>query len=154
MSETDQKTFAATVQKEGSFTFVPIPFSPRAVWGARPRYHVTGTINGSAVRGCLGVSGDEYFLRLGAAWIRDNGIGPGANVTVTLSLEGPQESNLAVDIVQALSANQATKTFFDGLPTFYRKNYIRWIESAKRPETRVKRIQEMVSLLAAGKRER
>jgi len=94
MSETDQKIFETTVQREGSFTFVAIPFSPRKVWGARPRYHVTGTINGCAVRGCLGVLGQDYFLRLGAAWIRDSGIGPGANVTVSLSLEDPQEGKL------------------------------------------------------------
>ncbi len=86
MDETDQKTFDTTVQREGGFTFVAIPFSPREVWGPKPRYHVTGIINGCAVRGCLGGLGQDYFLRLGAAWIRDSGIGPGAKVTVRLSL--------------------------------------------------------------------
>lgn len=154
MSETQQKTFDTVVQKEGAFTFVSVPFSPRETWGARPRFHVTGTINGHVVRGCLGVFGTDYFLRLGAAWVRDSGIGPGANVTVTLALEGPQESNLAQDIAAALGSNAAAKAFFDGLPTFYRKNYMRWIDSAKRPETRAKRIQDMIALLAAGKREK
>jgi hypothetical protein len=154
VGETDQKSFNAVVQKEGAFTFVAIPFSPREVWGARPRFHVTGTINGSAVRGCLGVQGTAYFLRLGAAWARDTGIGPGAQVTVSLALEGPQEANLAQDIAAALAANAAAKTFFDGLPTFYRKNFMRWIDSAKRPETRAKRIQDMIALLAAGQREK
>jgi hypothetical protein len=87
MSETDQKSFDAIVQREGSFTFVAIPFSPREVWGAKPRYQVTGTINGIPVRGTLGASGQDYFLRLGAAWMRDSGIEPEANVTVRLSLE-------------------------------------------------------------------
>jgi hypothetical protein len=32
MSEPDFKEFIATVQKEGSFTFVALPFSPREVW--------------------------------------------------------------------------------------------------------------------------
>ncbi len=54
----------------------------------------------------------------------------------------------------ALATNTVAKAFFDGLPTFYRKNYIRWIESAKRPETRAKRIVEMMALLAEGKREK
>ena len=88
MSETNQKSFDAIVQKEGSFTFVAIPFSPREVWGAKPRYYVAGTINGISVRGTLGASGQNYFLRLGAAWIRDTGIELGANVSVRLSLEG------------------------------------------------------------------
>jgi hypothetical protein len=92
MNETEQEIFDATVQREGRFTFVAIPFSPREVWGARPRYYVTGTINDISVRGTLGALGQDYFLRLGAAWIRDSGIEPGANVTVRLSLEGGRYS--------------------------------------------------------------
>ena len=87
MSESEQKIFETIVQKEGKFTFVAIPFSPREVWGARPRFYVMGTINGFAVRGTLGALGQDYFLRLGAAWRRDSGIDAGANVVVKLSLE-------------------------------------------------------------------
>ncbi len=87
MSETIKKTFDAIVQKEGSFTFVVIPFSPRDVWGAKPRFRVTGTINGVPARGTLGALGQEYFLRLGAKWMHAAGIEPGAKVTVLLSLE-------------------------------------------------------------------
>jgi len=86
MSELDSKLFIASVQREGSFTFVAIPFSPREVWGARPRYPVTGTINDIAVRGTLGALGKDYFLRLSAGWVRDSGIGIGTKVTVKLSL--------------------------------------------------------------------
>lgn len=146
--------FDAVIQREGGFTFVSIPFSPREVWGVKPRYHVAGTINSHAVRGCLGVLGQDYFLRLGAAWTRDNSVQPGETVKVHLAPEGPQEDNLAADIAKALSENEKAKTFFEDLPTFYRKNYIRWIESAKRGETRAKRITEMMGLLAEGKRER
>lgn len=154
MSDPYQQTFDAVVQSEGKFTFVAIPFSPRAIWGAKPRYYVAGTINEISVRGTLGALGQNYFLRLGAAWMRDSGIEIGANVSVRLSLEGPQEDNIAPDIAKALSDNGKAKEFFDGLPTFYRKNYIRWIESAKREETRLRRIGEMIQLLDEGKRER
>ncbi|PKO08328.1 MAG: hypothetical protein CVU40_16230 [Chloroflexi bacterium HGW-Chloroflexi-2] len=154
MSETKQISFDAVVESEGKFTFVAIPFSPREVWGAKPRFSVCGTINEKAVRGTLGALGQDYFLRLGATWLRDNGINPGDQVNVMLALEGPQEENLAEEIKLALIANEKAKTFFDGLPTFYRKNFIRWIESAKRGETRTKRIKEMLILLEEGKREK
>ena len=154
MNTVTQKSFSATVQKEGKFTFVSIPFSPPEVWGVKPRYQVAGTINDITVRGTLGALGQDYFLRLGAAWMRDSGIEIGAKVRVNLALEGPQENNIAPDIAKALSANKKAKTFFEGLSTFYRKNFIRWIESAKREETRVKRINEMIRLLEEGKREK
>ena len=95
MSDTEQKIFEATIQREGSFTFVAIPFSPRAVWGARPRYPVVGTINHVAVRGTLGALGQNYFLRLGAAWLRSSGVEPGATVTVKLAVANPQEGKPA-----------------------------------------------------------
>lgn len=154
MNPTETQTFTTTIQQEGKFTFVPLPFAPRDVWGARPRFAVSGTINSIPVRGTLGALEQAYFLRLGAAWLRGTGLGPGSEVTVSLTLEGPHEGNLAEDIVSALAANSEAKRFFDDLPTFYRKNYIRWIESAKRPETRARRIGEMMALLAEGKREK
>ena len=54
---------------------------------------------------------------------------------------------MASDITAALAGNEKAKAFFEGLPTFYRKNFIRWIESAKREETRKKQIDEMMKLL-------
>ena len=152
MTANNIQTYSTAVQKEGAFVFVALPFSPREVWGPRPRFHVTGTINGRAVRGCLGALGSDYFLRLGAAWLRDNSVAPGDTVTVILAPEGPQEDNMPLDVTQALAKSKPAKLFFDGLPTFYRKNFMRSIESAKRPETRARRIGEMIELLAAGKR--
>lgn len=94
MIESIQKSFSAIVQREDKFTFIPIPFSPREVWGRRQNYPVTGLINNFPVRGTLGALGQDYFLRLGAKWLRDNGINPGNEVTVTLSLTGSLESDL------------------------------------------------------------
>ena len=92
MSDTGEQVFVAMVQKEGSFTFVAIPFSPRTVWGVRPRYPVSGTINDIAVKGTLGALGKDYFLRLAAAWLRDSRIELGAKVLVKLSLTESQLS--------------------------------------------------------------
>lgn len=94
MNEPDYKEFIATVQKEGSFTFVAIPFSPREVWGDRPRYPVSGTINDIPVRGTLGALGKAYFLRLAKAWLRDSEIEVGAKVTVRLLLAESRLSSL------------------------------------------------------------
>ena len=149
-----EQRFDAVIQKEGKFIFVALPFAPREVWGARPRFYVAGTINGTAVRGTLGAEGQDYFLRLGAAWMRDSEIAVGDTVTVCLAPEGPQVETVAEDIATALLANEKAKKFFEGLPTYYRKNYIRWIETAKQEETRAKRIAEMIALLNERKREK
>jgi hypothetical protein len=131
-----------------------LPFNPSEVWGVKQRHHLTGTINGCVVRGSLGSDGTQYFLPLGAAWRRDNGIEAGAEVEVELMPEGPQTDTLAPDIVAALATEPEAQTFFEALATFYRNGYVRWIESAKRSKTRSARIAEMLSLLKADKKQR
>jgi uncharacterized protein YdeI (YjbR/CyaY-like superfamily) len=49
------------------------------------------------------------------------------------------------------SHGKAWQTFQSLAPT-YRRHYVAWIHTAKRPETRAKRIRESIALLAAGKK--
>lgn len=149
-----RQSFTTTVAKRGSRVYIAVPFDPNAVWGVKPRHHIRGLVNGCVVRGSLGSDGAEYFLPLGAAWRRDNGVEAGAEVAVELAPEGPQSGSLAPDVTAALEAAPEAKAFFEGLATFYRNTYIKWIESAKRPETRAARIAEMVALLKAGQKQK
>jgi hypothetical protein len=146
--------FKTVIAKSGTRTFIPIPFNPNEVWGVKQRHYITGTVNGYGVRGSLGSDGTQYFLPLGAAWRRDCGLEVGAKVDVFLSPEGPQSEGLSPDVTTALEAEPQAKAFFESLATFYRNTYIKWIESAKRPETRAARINEMVKLLRAGKKQK
>src|SRR5687768_225517 len=103
------RRFKTTVAKSGSRIFIAVPFNPNEVWGVKPRHHIRGTINGCVVRGSLGSDGTQYFLPLGAAWRRDNGLDTGARVDVELAPEGPQSEALAPDVTAALNANPSAK---------------------------------------------
>lgn len=146
--------FKTVLMKSGSRIFIPIPFNPNEVWSVKRRHYIKGTVNGHGVRGSLGSDGKQYFLPLGAAWRRDCGLDAGDPVDVALSPEGPQSETLSTDVANALDAEPQAKAFFESLATFYRNTYIKWIESAKRPETRSARITEMIELLKAGKKQK
>lgn len=133
---------------------MPLPFNPNDVWGVKQRHHITGSVNGCDVRGSLGSDGEKYFILLGAAWRRDCGIDDGTTVDVVLSPEGPQSENLSPDVILALNAEPQAKAFFESLATFYRNTFIKWIARAKKRETRVARINEMIQLLKAGKKQK
>ena len=149
------KEFTATVEaRPRGGIAIKLPFDPSAEWGDKDRHDVTGTVAGHKVRGKLTPRAGAYYLELGPAWCRDEAVVPGAHVGVALGPEGPQVRALADDISAALDAEPAARRFFESLATFYRKNFIRWIEGAKRPDTRAKRIAETVATLKAGKRER
>ena len=53
---------------------------------------------------------------------------------------------------QQLKADPAAWNYFQPLPPSCRRAYLGWLDSAKREETRRKRLREVISLLAAGKR--
>lgn len=147
--------FKTVIKKAGSKAVVRLPFDPNAVWGEKERHHISGSLNGCPLRGPLGVDSDGYFLALGAAWQRDSGLDVGAEVDVELSAEGPQMEQLADDIAAALAAEPDALAFFQGLATFYRKGYLRWIDATKnRPEVRSERIAEVIRLLKAGEKQR
>lgn len=56
------------------------------------------------------------------------------------------------DLTAALAANPTAMGFFDAFPPSSKKNILWWIESAKKPETRQKRIDETVSMAAQNLR--
>ncbi|MEO7233820.1 MAG: YdeI/OmpD-associated family protein [Lapillicoccus sp.] len=146
------RRFTVTIADGGrGRLLVPVPFDPDAEWGPKPRHPVRGTVDGARVRGVVeSHDGTPGFL-LGAAWVRDRPIMVGDQVSVEIEPEGPQRDDLADDIVAALEANPQAARFFDGLAQFYRRAYLRWVDSTKRsPELRQQRIAAMVELLEAG----
>ncbi len=55
-------------------------------------------------------------------------------------------------IASAIKANAKAWKFFRQLAPTYRRHFVVWIHTAKRPDTREKRIRESLALLAAGKK--
>ena len=146
------RTFAATLEpRRGGGVAIRIPFDPSEAWGDKDRHYVAGTIGSHGVRGTLTTVGEDPYLLLGPAWCRDPRMGPGAQVTVALQPEGPQFNGLSPDLREALGAEPKARRFFESLATFYRNGYVDWVDAAKKPETRAKRIAERVTALMAGK---
>jgi uncharacterized protein YdeI (YjbR/CyaY-like superfamily) len=75
---------------------------------------------------------------------------PGANV----AMAPPRRhwETLPKYIERALKANGAAWRQFEQLAPSYRRNYIGWIDSAKREETKRRRLREAVRLLAKGEK--
>lgn len=63
-----------------------------------------------------------------------------------ISIEMPEE------LKQALKRHKQAEAFFNQLAATYQKQYILWIQMAKRPETRERRIKEALTLLAKSEK--
>jgi len=55
-------------------------------------------------------------------------------------------------IAKALKAHSKAWHFFRTLALTCRRDFVVWIHTAKRPETRARRIRESIALLTAGKK--
>jgi Bacteriocin-protection, YdeI or OmpD-Associated/Domain of unknown function (DUF1905) len=134
---------------------IMVSFDPDEEWGAKADHPVSGTIGGCRIRTRLVPAGQGWVLTLAPKRLTSMAIAIGDEVTVELAPEGPQRGDLADDIAAALAADPAAGAFFDTLAQFYRKAYLRWIDSTtRRPDLRAARIAEVVGLLAAGVKER
>ena len=65
---------------------------------------------------------------------------------------GPREVEVPADLAEALAHDQAARAAFDGLSSTHRKEWVRWIDDAKKAETRATRLAKTVESLHAGKR--
>lgn len=130
---------------------VPLGFHPDSVWGVKGRHCLNGTIGGATWRGTVTAYSEVWGLPTGPAWLRDNRLKVGDAVEVAVKPEGPQSDALAEDLTAAFATSPESRAFFDSLTSFHRKNYMRWIDSAKRQETRSRRIAEMMAMLREGR---
>jgi uncharacterized protein YdeI (YjbR/CyaY-like superfamily) len=64
----------------------------------------------------------------------------------------PSPAKLPPYIEEALKRSPPARTFFESLAPSCRRLYLGWIESAKQQETKMRRLQEAIGLLAAGKK--
>src|SRR5215467_4610846 len=113
---------------------------------------VEGTINGHPFRAALesDPSGD-CRLRVNGAMRR----GADADVgdKVQLAILGPEPKPAPPpDLKAAFVASPQAKMLWKDLDDDSRRVYIRWIEAAKTPETRARRVTRTVDQLAEGKR--
>lgn len=78
-------------------------------------------------------------------------VAPGAMKKTSTPKKAP---NPADDFVQALDENEAASATWQTLAPSHIKEYLTWIEEAKKPETRTRRITQAIGMLADGVRDR
>ena len=122
-----------------------LPFDPKAELG-KVRAPVRVTINGFEFRTTVVSMSGRVLIGLNKDVQRGTGVTPGDLVAVDLVLdEEPRTVEVPADLVEAL--DEGSREFLAGLSYTHRKEYARWIEEAKWPETRRARIEKAAAML-------
>jgi len=150
-----EHSFRAVIQEAGGGgAFVEIPFDVEQAFGAS-RVKVTATIDGEPYRGSLVRMGGDCHMLLVLKEIRQKiGKGAGDEVAVTVREDTePRRVEVPADFRDALATREAARSFFERLSYTNQREYVAWITSARRDETRRSRITRALDMLADGKRE-
>ena len=119
--------------------------------GESKRPAVTITVNGHTYRTTAVRMGGRFLVPLSAEHREAAGVAAGDDVTVDIALDtAPREVDLPADLEAAM--DDAARTTYDGLSYTHRKEWVRWVEEAKKPETRATRIEKTVAGLREGRR--
>ena len=148
--------FRATVELGGkTATGIEVPEDVVAALGSGNRPPVTVTVGGHSYRTTVARMGGRFLVPLSAENRAAAGVAAGDQVEVDIEPDrGPREVAVPGDLAAALARDDTARANFDGLSFTHRKEWVRWIEEAKKPETRTTRLARTVESLRAGKRVR
>jgi len=123
--------------------------------GDRARIPVVGTADGQPIRTSAAPMGGVHLFPFNKQMQKATGKGVGDTVTFAIERdEQPRTVKAPADLTKALAKHAAAKKAFAALSYSHKKEYVQWIEEAKREDTRARRIEKAVAMIAEGKRQR
>ncbi len=134
--------------------FISFPYDVPKIFGTRGQVKVKVTFDGYPYRGILSIMGGGKHAILVRKDVRqaiEKEIGDEVNVVVEQDLE-ERIVDMPKPLQDLLKKKAKAKAFFDSLSFTNRKEYALWIASAKREETRIKRLEATLAKLIAGKK--
>ncbi len=135
--------------------YVTVPFDVQQVFGKK-RVKVKAWIEGHLYRGSLVRMGAPCHILGIRKEIREKiGRTYGDEIEIVIEEDTePREIGIPTDLRLALQGNPEAEAFFQQLAYTHQKEYVRWIEEAKREQTRLNRITQTIQLLREKKKQR
>lgn len=142
-------TFSATILNAGGGgAFVEVPFDVEAAFGSK-RPKVKALIEGVPYRGTLVRMGSENHILIILKSIREQ-VGKTFGDEIKVSVEADVEERVATvpaELKRVFKSDKEAKSAFEKLSYSHQKEYVKWIEEAKKAETRARRVEQAIQLL-------
>jgi hypothetical protein len=153
---TKKQAFTAVIQNAGGGgAFVEVPFDVEKEFGSK-RPKVKAMIEGVPYRGILTRMDTECHILGIRKEIREQvgkTFGDKIKVTVEPDIE-PRVIDVPADLKKVFKTEEKAKGFFERLSYTHQREYVMWINEAKKEETRQNRIVKTIEMLKQGKKAR
>jgi hypothetical protein len=136
----------------GTWTYLVVPFDSGREFGTRSQVRVKGTVDGHPYRSTLLPTGEGGHFLVVKSEIRKAIVKEaGESVRVTIEPDSkPRSVRTPKDLLKAIAGNSRARAAFQRMAYSHRKEYVEWVEQAKRSETREARITKAVAMIANG----
>ncbi len=144
----------ASPGKGASWSFLVLPKAASAKLPTRGMTSVEGTINEHPFSATLEPDGQRsHWLKVSNKLREAAGAQLGELVVLEITPAASQpEAKLPTDLRKALAQAPAARALWAEITPAARRDWIQWITTAKRAETRSRRIENACDMLASGKR--
>jgi hypothetical protein len=129
---------------------VYFPFDVFEVFGTRARMAVKGEINGFPFRSSIfPLGGGKFYMVVNREMREGARVKAGDTAEFLLEKdEDPRSIATPPDLLKALNGRRTAKAVWDKLSYSHRKEHITFIEAARKPETRGRRIAKTLEMIA------
>ena len=136
----------------GTWTYLDIPVEVSKEFAAKGQVKVKGSINGHPYRTSARPHGDGRHYIVVNKSIRDAiGVSTGDVVRVVMDLDtAPRTVEIPLDFMRAMESDRKYSKLFQELSYSRQKEFVDWLESAKKEETRKRRIAQSLEMLLEG----
>lgn len=137
----------------GTWTYCDVPFDVEKAFGKGGQVKVKGSVNGISFKSTLLPNGDGNHFLVVPKPLRDKAkVKPGDRVKVVVEPDAAARIiEPPPDLAKVLSKNKAAKQAWDDFAPSHRKAYVEWIVEARKDETRARRVEKAVLMMAAKK---
>jgi hypothetical protein len=122
------------------------------IGGGKKTAPVRVTVNGHTFPGRIARMGGESMIGFSRAVREAAGVEAGQELDFEIVLDdAPREVEVPPALAQAFEGDPEARARFDALAFTHRKEFARWVQEAKREETRERRVAEALEMIRAGR---
>ncbi|MEM9184961.1 MAG: YdeI/OmpD-associated family protein [Planctomycetota bacterium] len=137
-----------------SVVYVPPAIAERLPIAEHPRLRVTGEVNGKRFDGALNPAGKgRHYLILSKRFLKPCRAEVGDKVWVQFDIADQDAVDTPEELLRALEANAAAAKAWQSLTPGKQRGLVYRVSSAKRAETRERRVEEVIEALIATSKE-
>jgi hypothetical protein len=145
----------ATLEPRGPAAAIVLTDEQVAMLGAGKVFPVQVTVGAATVATRVARMGGENLVGLSRKLRAELGVETGDVVDVVLAADtAPREVVVPPALAAALTADPTAETAFEALAPSHRREFARWIDEARRDDTRKARVEQTLQMLREGKTRR